>query len=94
MDNEDRPFHFFPCAAKVCKLPSKGVRRYQDTQDASSTRNLRTHADKCFGEGVVAARMAGVKSQAKDGSIYAAFARSGQRPVNVTHRTHTNPERR
>ncbi|KAJ7362867.1 hypothetical protein DFH08DRAFT_630003, partial [Mycena albidolilacea] len=28
----------------------------------------------------------------RDGSIFAAFARSGQRPVNASHRTHTQPE--
>ena len=37
--------------------------------------------------------MNGVKTEGRDGSIFAAFARQGQQPVNVTHRTHTNTER-
>ncbi|KAJ7781894.1 hypothetical protein DFH07DRAFT_728889, partial [Mycena maculata] len=76
-----------------------GVKRYQtkvngDPQsDRSSTSNLKKHVKQCWGSDVIEARIKGVAADAnRDGSIFAAFARSGQRPVNVSHRTHTQPE--
>ena len=47
----------FECAATRCKGKINGhmVRRYLDTGDAKSTRNLRKHAKICWGEEAVAA---------------------------------------
>jgi hypothetical protein len=86
-----RPCQFFPCAARKCKTAICGVRRYQDSTDKASTANLRHHAMQCFGEDAV--RNA-VKGDGKDqsGSIFASFARQGQKPVLYSHRSHTNPE--
>ncbi|KAJ7220152.1 hypothetical protein GGX14DRAFT_354645, partial [Mycena pura] len=76
-----------------------GIKRYQTKvngdphSDRSSTSNLKKHAKHCWGSDVVDARIRGVPADAgRDSSIFAAFARSGQRPVNVSHRTHTQPE--
>ncbi|KAJ7705728.1 hypothetical protein B0H14DRAFT_2415906, partial [Mycena olivaceomarginata] len=76
-----------------------GVRRYQmkvngdPHSDRSSTSNLKKHAKQCWGSDIVEARIKGVAADTScDGSIFAAFARSGQHPVNVSHRTHTKPE--
>ncbi|KAK7040040.1 dimer-Tnp-hAT domain-containing protein [Favolaschia claudopus] len=55
---------------------------------------MRKHAIQCFGQGAVDAAMNGEVKKNSDGSIFAAFARAGQQPVNVTHRMHTNPEAR
>jgi hypothetical protein len=38
----ERLYHFFKCAARACKTPMGGVRRYQDSKDRNSTANL-TH---------------------------------------------------
>ncbi|KAJ7849524.1 hypothetical protein B0H14DRAFT_2229874, partial [Mycena olivaceomarginata] len=62
--------------------------------DAGSTGNLKKHALLCFGENVVEAAIKGEGVKNPDGSIFAAFARAGQRPVNVSHRAHTNPDAR
>ncbi|KAJ7275136.1 hypothetical protein C8J57DRAFT_1062643 [Mycena rebaudengoi] len=62
--------------------------------DAGSTSNMRKHAIQCFGQNVVDAAINGEGAKNPDGSIFAAFARAGQRPVNVTHRAHTNSEAR
>ncbi|GBE88187.1 hypothetical protein SCP_1300010, partial [Sparassis crispa] len=91
-DDEGRKYHFFPCAARQCKNKYKGVRHYQDSKDKSSTSNLKTHATKCFGTAAVAAAIQGKSDTGKDGSIFAAFARRGQRPVTVSHRNHSNAE--
>ncbi|KAF8183283.1 hypothetical protein K438DRAFT_1599848, partial [Mycena galopus ATCC 62051] len=56
----------------------------------SSTSNLKKHADTCWGKDVVKARLKGAADAAsRDGNIFSAFARVGQRPVKVTHRAHT-----
>ncbi|KAK7034802.1 dimer-Tnp-hAT domain-containing protein [Favolaschia claudopus] len=55
---------------------------------------MRKHAIQCFGQGAVDAAMNGEGKKNSDGSIFAAFARAGQRPVTVSHRVHTNPEAR
>ncbi|KAL6298788.1 hypothetical protein BKA93DRAFT_716007, partial [Sparassis latifolia] len=80
--------------ARQCKNKYKGVRHYQDSKDKSSTSNLKTHATKCFGTAAVAAAIQGKSDTGKDGSIFAAFARRGQRPVTVSHRNHSNAEDR
>ncbi|KAJ6577977.1 hypothetical protein B0H19DRAFT_883837, partial [Mycena capillaripes] len=74
-----------------CKAP--GGCKSKSGADRSSTSNLKKHAKQCWGSNVVEARIKGVKADTnRDGSIFAAFARSGQCPVNVSHRTHTQPE--
>ncbi|KAL6308226.1 hypothetical protein BKA93DRAFT_747193 [Sparassis latifolia] len=67
-DDEGRKYHFFPCAARQCKNKYKGVRRYQDSKDKSSTSNLKTHAMKCFGTAAVAAAIQGKSDTGKDGN--------------------------
>jgi hypothetical protein len=87
-----RPCHFFPCGAHKCKTALGGVRRYQDTKDKSSTTNLKHHAIGCFGEDAVNNALKDKDAAPNSGSIFAAFARQGQQPVQYTHRTHSNPE--
>ncbi|KAJ7888354.1 hypothetical protein B0H14DRAFT_3430140 [Mycena olivaceomarginata] len=52
------------------------------------------HAIRCFGQNVVDAAIRGNTTKNPDGLIFAASARAGQRPVDVTHRAHTNAEAR
>jgi hypothetical protein len=80
-----RKFHFFRCSADRCK-GSGGVRRYLDSKDRAATSNLKTHANRCFGVDVVNAATNNTKAGPRDGSIFAAFARAGQRPATVSHR--------
>jgi hypothetical protein len=88
--HEGRPCHFFKCASRHCKTKSGGVRRYQDSKDRSSTANLKHHAIGCFGAEAVA--NATRPDANASGSIFALFARQGQKPVQYSHRSHTNPE--
>lgn len=91
-DTKYGKYHYFKCNAPSCK-GTGSVRRYQKTDNHSSTSNLRTHAIKCFGKDAVAAAMSGADSSARpDGSIFSAFGRQGARPVTVTHRAHTNAQ--
>ena len=101
-----RCVHEFRCSAKSCK--AKGVykrivRRYLDTTDCKSTSNLKRHAIMCWGaENVDRAldtkvdikearvTLAGLK----DGSITAAFERTGKGKVSYSHRQHTKAETR
>jgi hypothetical protein len=93
--DDHRKYHFFKCAAKKCKGKSqKGVRRYQDSKDCAATSNLKSHAVKCFGGDAVDAAFENAEFGGRDGSIFAAFARQGQQPVKVSHRTHTSEESR
>ncbi|KAF8173556.1 hypothetical protein K438DRAFT_1610677, partial [Mycena galopus ATCC 62051] len=64
--------------------------------DRSSTSNLKKHAESCWGQDAVRARIQGASDPAtlQGGSIFASFARAGQRPVNITHRAHTDVEAR
>ncbi|KAK6984665.1 dimer-Tnp-hAT domain-containing protein [Favolaschia claudopus] len=55
---------------------------------------MRKHAIQCFGQATVDAAINREANNNPDGSIFAAFARAGQRPVTVSHRVHTNPEAR
>ncbi|THU80784.1 hypothetical protein K435DRAFT_694965, partial [Dendrothele bispora CBS 962.96] len=72
-----------------------GVRRYLDGKDASSTSNLRKHAVSCFGQSAVDAATQGLKeAMSTQNTIYSMFAGVGNRIVSITHRMHTNPERR
>ena len=88
-----RKFHLFQCAAKKCKGHGS-VRRYLDSQDRAATSNLKTHAVKCFGADAVNAAANNTKPHGRDGSIFATFARPGQHPVTVSHRTLTTEESR
>ncbi|KAJ7234787.1 hypothetical protein C8J57DRAFT_1089470, partial [Mycena rebaudengoi] len=85
--DDGRRYHLFKCGSTRCK---DGTR----ASDAGSTSNMRKHAIQCFGQNVVDAAINGEGAKNPDGSIFAAFARAGQRPVNVTHRAHTNSEAR
>jgi hypothetical protein len=55
---------------------------------------LRHHAIRCFGEDAVKTAMSVKDAEAQSGSIFAAFARQGQRPVQHSHRSLTNTELR
>jgi hypothetical protein len=92
--HKGRVAHFFACAAKKCKTDARGVRRYQDKGDKSSTANLRHHAVHCFGKDAVDATLTGNGDAAssRSGSIFSAFARQGQRTVTYSHRAHSTPE--
>jgi hypothetical protein len=90
--HENRPCHFFTCAAPRCKVSAGGVRRFQDSKDKASTANLKHHAIRCFGADAVNDAIAGKKT-APNTSIFTLFARQGkQPPVKYSHRVHTNPE--
>jgi hypothetical protein len=91
-----RKFHFFKCAAGRCKVKGGGVRRYQDSKDRAATSNLKSHATKCFGADAVDAAFKKTTSGpgARDGSIFASFARLGQSSVTISHRAHTTDESR
>ncbi|KAJ7670459.1 hypothetical protein B0H17DRAFT_844915, partial [Mycena rosella] len=87
-DDDGRSYQSFKCAApKGCKSKVNATSRYQTNKDGSkaadrsSTSNLMKHAKKCWGADIVKARMQGVDAQAKDGSIFSAFARANERPI-------------
>jgi hypothetical protein len=82
--HDDRPSHFFTCAAPKCKVRAGGVRRYQDSKDKSSTANLKHHALRCFGEDAVNAVIAGKEHSNGSRGILALFARKGKQPVKST----------
>lgn len=84
--------HFFHSTAHKCKTSLGGVRHYQDTKDKSSTTNLKHHAIGCFGENAVNTTLKGKDAGPNSGSIFVAFSRQGQKPVQYSHRTHTNME--
>ncbi|KAN0113508.1 hypothetical protein V8E52_007666, partial [Russula decolorans] len=90
--HNSRLCHFFPCTARKCKTPVRGVRRYQDSKDRASTANLRHHALRCFGEEVVCNSTKGARNNGTSGSIFASFAHPGQKPVHYSNQTHTNAE--
>jgi hypothetical protein len=90
-----RRYHFFQCGARICKNPLGGVRRFLDKKDRTSTANLQYHAVKCWGEDAV--NSATERSQPQEnpsGSIFASFARQGQQPAHVSHRSHTTVKAR
>lgn len=105
---DNRRCHIFECAAPSCKGTGKkprDVRRYLDTNDRSSTGNLRKHARLCWGNEIVekadaakdlayARKEIGQLKQV-DGSITAAFERvSGKGRIKYSHRQHTSAETR
>ncbi|KAJ7430555.1 hypothetical protein FB451DRAFT_1068108 [Mycena latifolia] len=94
----ERKYHRFDCSNKRCKLGKHGkpgsVRRYLDSKDRSATGNLINHAKACRGNEAVQNSM-GAKNKTKgfrDGSIYAAFARLGNRVRSFSHRPHMSQE--
>jgi len=94
-DRDGRKYQFFPCAAKPCKAKEGGIRRYQDRKDRSSTGNLKKHAVKCFGQAAVDEMLQGQEQlKAKNGSIFAVFAKVGQRVTKATNRNHNRFELR
>ncbi|KAJ7351630.1 hypothetical protein DFH08DRAFT_1078523 [Mycena albidolilacea] len=72
-------YHLFKCASIRCK--NNGPKSEHED-----------HAIRCFGQNVVDAAIRGDTTKNSDGLIFAAFARARQRPVDVTHRAHTNAE--
>src|SRR6267154_3770633 len=84
--------HFFPCAARKCKTVAGGVCCYQDSKDRASTANLRHHALRCFGEEAVHNGTKRANNDGTSGSIFSSFVHQGQKPVQYSHRSHTNTE--
>ena len=101
-----RCVHEFRCSAQSCKakgVNKRIVRRYLDTTDCRSTSNLKHHATMCWGaENVERALDAKVDIEGarvflaglKDGSLTAAFERTGKGKVSYSHRQHTKAETR
>lgn len=102
-----RRVHVFTCAAKTCSGKGKNgrqVRRFLATSDATSTSNLRRHANICWTEATVkaasgagnahAARSVLARVDLKDGAITTAFERIRKDRVSYSHRQHTRAESR
>ena len=80
------------------------VRRYLDTSDSKSTGSLRRHAKLCWGEENVAradevknigeARLALKDAKVVNGTITAAFERTGKGKITYSARQHTKSETR
>ncbi|TFK78990.1 hypothetical protein K466DRAFT_457331, partial [Polyporus arcularius HHB13444] len=92
--------HEFMCAKPGCK---ETVRRYLDTEDATSTGNLSTHAVACWGAEIVcAAKATGNPTKARPmvekfgrtGTITKIFERIGKGKVSYSTRQHTSTEAR
>ncbi|KAJ7825924.1 hypothetical protein B0H14DRAFT_3874248 [Mycena olivaceomarginata] len=69
-----------------------GVKLYQDNTDRSSTSNLKKHARQCFGAAAVNSAIEGKTQLRPDGSIFEAFARTGQAQTTPTSRTLSDAE--
>jgi hypothetical protein len=106
---DGRRVHVFMCNAKTCKAKGRfgqNVRRYLDTGDSKSTSNLHRHAKICWGEETIASATSnGVDIHAarkilkekrviRDGSITAAFDRSGKGTVTYSNCQLTKTETR
>jgi hypothetical protein len=102
---DGRKCHKFTCNAKNCKAKGNNprtVRRYLDTKDRASTKTLRAHAIKCWGQEIVersedaknitSAREALKGAELRDRLITAVFERSGKGKVTYSHKTHTATE--
>ena len=91
--DEGRKFHFFKCASKNCKGKGhKGVWYYLDSKDHAATSNLKSHALRCFGQDLVKSAFKNKQSEGQVGSIFAVFARQGQKSIKISHRAHTAEE--
>ena len=85
-------------------MKERFVRRYQDKGDTNSTSNLRKHAKRCWGDGVVTAaddvgNADAVRKSAPGGkmtaaSITAIFERTGKGKITYSHAQHTKTEAR
>lgn len=94
----------FQCSTKNCTARDGHlVKRNINTQNATSTLNLKKHALKCWGEELVKAVMAvrsvheawavlKEKGGLRDGSILAAFQKAGHEQVTYSNRALTNLE--
>ncbi|KAI0284144.1 hypothetical protein BC826DRAFT_872328, partial [Russula brevipes] len=80
--------------ARKCKSKTRGVRRYQDKGDKSSTANLRHHATRCFGEDAINMAVGGATGVSQNGNIFSSFAGKGQNPVVYSHRAHNTTDNR
>lgn len=84
--DKDRPYTWFACNAKHCKAGSgaaMGVRRYMDKSDATATKKLKRHANKCYGEAAVEAAAAGAKVTPVDQSLHAAWGQQSSSKPNA-----------
>ncbi|KAF8579677.1 hypothetical protein K439DRAFT_1359073, partial [Ramaria rubella] len=94
-----RKCHALKCAAKGCRHV---IRWFIGMADAQSTGNMRKHVKKCWGEDVLdvadqaenqaEAHEKVVSDYMKNGSIMAAFQRSGKGRVSYSHRQHMKAE--
>ncbi|KAH9010523.1 hypothetical protein EDB85DRAFT_1879909, partial [Lactarius pseudohatsudake] len=99
---KNRKAHVFECTASPCRRPIPFVRRFVYTRDASSTSNLLRHAKLCWGDDALTAayetcdlkstREALRNHKGLNGSITAAFKRTGAGKVTYSHRQHTKLE--
>lgn len=99
-----RKAHVFHCGAAKCRGRTDEVWRYLDTDDVSSTSNLRRHAKKCWGEDSVdaadgtedvdTARAALASHKKLDGSITSMFRRISKGKVTYSHHQHTKLQSR
>ncbi|KAH9933857.1 uncharacterized protein B0H18DRAFT_831270, partial [Fomitopsis serialis] len=82
--------------ARKCKGPVKGVRRYQDSKDKSSTSNLKTHAIGCWGKAAVDDALTGKVPRLRENAIHVAFAKASgltvDHSVQFSHWNHSNAE--
>ncbi|KAI0691921.1 hypothetical protein C8T65DRAFT_586995 [Cerioporus squamosus] len=92
--------HEFTCAKPGCK---ETIRRYQDTEDATSTGNMTGHAVACWGNEIVSAVKAVgghtkccpmVESFGRSGTITKMFKHIGKGKVSYMTRQHTSMETR
>ncbi|KAF5318895.1 hypothetical protein D9611_014718 [Ephemerocybe angulata] len=98
-----------PCQVFICGKCLKPQRRFTETSNATSTGNLKKHAEKCWGKDIVKraydARttlqmdLESIKEGMKnatwvDGSITASFERKGKGALQFSARNHTYKERR
>lgn len=90
----------FKCAGPRCKSE---IRRNTETKDATSTSNLRTHVQRCWGEEAFkAAEFAQSSTEARKeveaymrtGDIKQSFLRAGKGKVTYSTRQHTSVETR
>lgn len=108
MTIDGRRVHEFQCTASNCKGRGKDpriVRHYLDKSDRNSTGNLRKHARHCWGDeilrgadncGDLESTREGLNRAKKeiDGSITAAFERTGKGKVTYSHRQHDKTQTR
>ncbi|KAI1783386.1 hypothetical protein LXA43DRAFT_903694 [Ganoderma leucocontextum] len=97
---DNRRVHSFKCANRGC---SRHINRYLDTKDATSTSNMRRHAQSCWGADIIKAAEAAlnidevreniVQSILTTGTITSHFERK-KGAVTYRNRPHTTAETR